>query len=225
MSASHLSFPARARLRVRGVGLILRWGSSPAWDSRAGDCTRRAQEPKGQPAAAAEPVGSVDDDDLLKAGGNNANWLMYGRTYDAQRYSPLKQINTEERRPADPGLDLPDGRARRLRVHAAGHRRHHVRDHALEPCLRDRLQDRLAALALPEVAAREPGPLLRRRQPGVRRLGRPALHGDARRPPRLPRPQYRRGGLGRRRSPSPATTARRSATSTRWPTARPSPRW
>ena len=43
----------------------------------------------------AEPVGSVDDNDLLKAAGNNANWLMYGRTYNAQRYSPLKQINTK----------------------------------------------------------------------------------------------------------------------------------
>ena len=81
-------------------------------------------------------------------------------------------------------------------MHAAGDRRHHVRDDALEPRLRHRLQDRLAALALPEVAAREPGPLLRRRQPRLRRLGRSALHGDARRPPRLPRPQHRRGGLG-----------------------------
>jgi alcohol dehydrogenase (cytochrome c) len=49
-----------------------------------------------EPAAkdkAAEPVGSVDADTLLKADGNNANWLMYGRTYDAHRYSPLKQID------------------------------------------------------------------------------------------------------------------------------------
>ncbi len=46
-------------------------------------------------AAAAEPVGAVDDDDLLKAGSNHANWLIYGRTYDGHRYSPLKQINTE----------------------------------------------------------------------------------------------------------------------------------
>ena len=80
--------------------------------------------------AAAEPVGAVDDDDLFKAGANNGNWLMYGRTYDAQRYSPLKQINTKNVAPAGPRLDLPDGRARRLRVHAAGHRRHHVRDDA-----------------------------------------------------------------------------------------------
>ena len=31
--------------------------------------------------------------DLLNAASNNANWLMYGRTYNAHRYSPLNQIN------------------------------------------------------------------------------------------------------------------------------------
>ncbi len=42
-----------------------------------------------------EPVGPVDDEDLLAAQDNNANWLMYGRTYDSQRYSGLDQINKE----------------------------------------------------------------------------------------------------------------------------------
>ena len=54
-----------------------------------------SSRPPRRAAAAAEPVGAVDDDDLLKAGANDANWLMYGRTYDAHRYSPLKQINTK----------------------------------------------------------------------------------------------------------------------------------
>ena len=40
-----------------------------------------------------EPVGAVDDDDLLTAQENNGNWLMYGRTYNSHRYSGLKQIN------------------------------------------------------------------------------------------------------------------------------------
>ena len=35
----------------------------------------------------------VDAKDLLSAVDNNANWLTYGRTYDAQRFSPLKNIN------------------------------------------------------------------------------------------------------------------------------------
>ncbi len=41
----------------------------------------------------AEPVGPVDDDDLLGAQSNDGNWLMYGRTYNSHRYSGLKQIN------------------------------------------------------------------------------------------------------------------------------------
>ena len=44
---------------------------------------------------AAEPVGPVDEEDLLAAQENNANWLMYGRTYNSQRYSGLDQINKD----------------------------------------------------------------------------------------------------------------------------------
>ena len=39
--------------------------------------------------------GAVDENDLLKAASNDSNWLMYGRTYDAHRFSPLNQINTK----------------------------------------------------------------------------------------------------------------------------------
>jgi alcohol dehydrogenase (cytochrome c) len=34
----------------------------------------------------------VTTDDLLKAAGNSTDWLIYGRTYDNQRFSPLAQI-------------------------------------------------------------------------------------------------------------------------------------
>jgi alcohol dehydrogenase (cytochrome c) len=75
--------------------------------SPAGPDTKQPPaKPKGKPTAAvedkksdkapadkAEPVGSVTDKDLLSAATNNANWLMYSRTYDAQRFSPLTQIN------------------------------------------------------------------------------------------------------------------------------------
>ena len=37
----------------------------------------------------------VTYDRLVKAGSEPANWLMYSRTYDGARYSPLDQINTE----------------------------------------------------------------------------------------------------------------------------------
>ncbi|NOY29637.1 MAG: PQQ-dependent dehydrogenase, methanol/ethanol family [Planctomycetes bacterium] len=46
-------------------------------------------------AGSAEPVGPVDQEDLLTAQQNNSNWLMYGRTYDSHRYSDLKQINRD----------------------------------------------------------------------------------------------------------------------------------
>ena len=46
-----------------------------------------------EPIEASELVGLVDDEDLLAAADNNGNWLMYGRTYDSQRFSNLKQIN------------------------------------------------------------------------------------------------------------------------------------
>src|SRR5690349_4348101 len=35
----------------------------------------------------------VDDARLRSADADSANWLMYGRTYSEQRFSPLNQIN------------------------------------------------------------------------------------------------------------------------------------
>ncbi|MGB9152999.1 MAG: hypothetical protein WCD70_07920, partial [Alphaproteobacteria bacterium] len=37
----------------------------------------------------------VDDNMLINAKSDSNNWLLYGRTYKNQRFSPLKQINTE----------------------------------------------------------------------------------------------------------------------------------
>jgi cytochrome c553 len=37
---------------------------------------------------------SVTDERLLNAGSDADNWLMYNRTYNGWRYSPLDQINT-----------------------------------------------------------------------------------------------------------------------------------
>ncbi|HEY8539202.1 MAG TPA: PQQ-dependent dehydrogenase, methanol/ethanol family [Steroidobacteraceae bacterium] len=44
------------------------------------------------PAVAGTPV---DAKRLLNAANNNAEWLMYGRTYDEQRFSPLTKINKD----------------------------------------------------------------------------------------------------------------------------------
>lgn len=56
--------------------------------SGCGGAHKAAESPP--PAA---PV--VDAARLESAGGDAANWLTYGRTYDEQRFSPLKQINTD----------------------------------------------------------------------------------------------------------------------------------
>ena len=42
--------------------------------------------------ATAAQAGPVTADDLMKADANRAEWLLYGRTYSNQRYSPLDQI-------------------------------------------------------------------------------------------------------------------------------------
>jgi alcohol dehydrogenase (cytochrome c)/quinohemoprotein ethanol dehydrogenase len=49
--------------------------------------------PAATPQASPAPVGvAVDDERLRSADTDGANWLSHGRTYDEQRFSPLKQI-------------------------------------------------------------------------------------------------------------------------------------
>ena len=61
-------------------------------------------ESHGTPAPAPEPSGAivaqaiaadvtVDDARLLNAAHDQDNWLLHGRTYDNQRFSPLTQIS------------------------------------------------------------------------------------------------------------------------------------
>lgn len=102
MSALHLS--PLSRVQVPGIARIalLLFACSPI------SCGRLTEEPATEPVPRFQasdkpqtaeeksgPVGAVTEDHLLHAANNNANWLLYGRTYDAHRYSPLKQINKE----------------------------------------------------------------------------------------------------------------------------------
>lgn len=41
------------------------------------------------------PAAVIDDARLRNAGDDEGNWLMYGRTYDEHRFSPLREINEE----------------------------------------------------------------------------------------------------------------------------------
>ena len=44
---------------------------------------------------ASQALKPVDNSRLAGAEGDSANWLMYGRTYDDHRFSPLKQVNEQ----------------------------------------------------------------------------------------------------------------------------------
>ena len=45
--------------------------------------------------AGSTSIGLIDDKRILEAEKEPGNWLSYGRTYEEQRFSPLKQINKE----------------------------------------------------------------------------------------------------------------------------------
>jgi quinohemoprotein ethanol dehydrogenase len=47
------------------------------------------------PASAAELAANVDDNRILQADRDSANWLTYGRTYSEQRFSPLARIKAD----------------------------------------------------------------------------------------------------------------------------------
>src|SRR6266850_3494517 len=62
-------------------------GSIAALVLLAAACSGEEHKPAA-PAAAA-----VDEARLVAAGKDAGNWMSYGRTYDEQRFSPLKQID------------------------------------------------------------------------------------------------------------------------------------
>ena len=50
----------------------------------------------------------VDTKRLIEARSEPQNWLTYGGTYDAWRYSPLDQIDRKNVKDLVPGVDFPD---------------------------------------------------------------------------------------------------------------------
>ncbi|MGB1580727.1 MAG: PQQ-dependent dehydrogenase, methanol/ethanol family [Nevskiales bacterium] len=57
-------------------------------------CDRDKQEPAADKATATT-VAKVDGQRIIKANAEPGNWMSHGRTYDEQRYSPLKQIHAD----------------------------------------------------------------------------------------------------------------------------------
>lgn len=92
--AQELEIPDAAEKAREGDALAQAKTKEKTKNKGLESATPEKKEPeKAEPVAESEPVGTVDEKDLLTAQENNGNWLMYDRTYNAHRYSSLKQIN------------------------------------------------------------------------------------------------------------------------------------
>jgi quinohemoprotein ethanol dehydrogenase len=58
-----------------------------------GGCGRKSEPSQGTQTKPAKPA-AVDAARLEAADSDAGNWMSHGRTYDEQRFSPLKQIDT-----------------------------------------------------------------------------------------------------------------------------------
>jgi alcohol dehydrogenase (cytochrome c) len=82
------------------LGVAFGTGAAYAQDVTQNSSTSGSTQnpaPSGKLAGAPAPVQTnldVSYQDLLKANQNPDNWMLYGRTYNNQRFSPLDQINT-----------------------------------------------------------------------------------------------------------------------------------
>ncbi len=197
MSAFDLSLRAGARRQVCGLCFLVLVGIA-AWLGLGRERPAlRAAEPAAPGRQAGEPVGSVDDRELLKAGGDDANWLLYGRTYSAQRYSALNQINAKNVSRLIPVWTFQTGvldgfECTPLVIDGIMYLTTPW-NHGYAIDCKTGSQIWHYQKLLPENLALCCDAVNR----GFRRLGRQALHGDTRRPSGLPRPQQRRRGLGR----------------------------
>ena len=73
---------------------------------------------------------NVSDESMKAANGNRRDWLLHGRTYSNQRYSPLRQINSRNVRGLKPVAIIQTAHAGELRDNADRGRRGDVRHHA-----------------------------------------------------------------------------------------------
>ena len=77
-------------------------------------------------AQATSAIGKIDDARIKNADSEPGNWLAHGRTYEEQRFSPLKQINKETVKRPWPGLVQGYGHKPSTRINADRGRRHYV---------------------------------------------------------------------------------------------------
>src|SRR5690606_23429805 len=95
MPSSHRGLSLARSALALAASLAL-WGCS----DNASQSTNAGSAADAAPTATASPPtapatgeAAVDAERLLNADAESGEWLMYGRTYDEQRFSPLDQIN------------------------------------------------------------------------------------------------------------------------------------
>ena len=79
-------------------------------------CSDQVQAPSPAPASKSKltRIGEVSAERIIAADNEPDNWLAHGRTYDEQRYSPLKQINRDNVGRLGRAWEAPAGSVRGL---------------------------------------------------------------------------------------------------------------
>ena len=144
-------------------------------------------------------AGQVKDADLLNPDPND--FLLYSGTYDSQRHSPLKQINTSNVGQPAGEVDLPSDRCERSRGAADCLQGRDV-CRPVQPRARARRRNRTTHLGIHAAAAE------RRLAARHRHLRRHGLHGRAGFSARRARSPHRQSHCGKRGRRSPASASR-----------------
>jgi alcohol dehydrogenase (cytochrome c) len=114
------SMPARRerRLAVAAAAALIAW-VQPGWAQETNVPSKPATEvaaPSRVTTVMMEGVPSganvsVSDQEMKDAGENTNNWLLHGRTYSNERFSPLKQINADNVKSLVPAALVQTGMA------------------------------------------------------------------------------------------------------------------
>ena len=80
--------------------------------------------------------GNITEQQRLKADQDQDNWLLYGRTYENQRFSPVKEITADNVKNLQPVALLQTGVVGSFENSPLVYRRYHVRFDPVRSCTR-----------------------------------------------------------------------------------------
>jgi alcohol dehydrogenase (cytochrome c) len=107
-----MSVKATTLLGASFLASLIAGGIGAAWAQPGPPQNAAAASPPASMHGVAKPVPvnvDVSDQQLLRADQDLDNWLLYGRTYENQRFSPLDQINTRNVRRLSPVAIIQTG--------------------------------------------------------------------------------------------------------------------